>query len=310
MYCRASIETSAPCRLSRMRTSGLPPAIRVSVRASSSKIWIRSSAFFSSAGRGDAGVAADRRAQLADLGELREERDQVGREVREVGALAEEAPESRDRKVVLDQLAEALVGEGPVLLDEASVQDADLPDRAPGSSAPRAGASCRSPARPRRRRTGSRRRWRRSAAAAARRTPSRGRRRRRVDGPLDDAARRRGRPTCGTRRSRGSTGGAGEPRRPGPPSGGACRVLLEAAQEDVLELLADLGAERARRLRDLVDDPVEDGLHLAREGRLADEALVEHDAERVDVGAAVEGPRSDLLGREVRDRAHERARSS
>ena len=47
------------------------------------------------------------------------------------------------------------------------------------------------------------------------------------------------------------------------------RVLLEAAQDDVLELLADLGPERARRLRDLVDDAVEDRLDLAREGRLA-----------------------------------------
>ena len=66
--------------------------------------------------------------------------------------------------------------------------------------------------------------------------------------------------------------------------------------------------ERARRLRDLVDDAVEDRLDLAGEGRLADEALVEHDAERVDVGAAVEGPRGDLLGREVGDGADERAR--
>ena len=62
------------------------------------------------------------------------------------------------------------------------------------------------------------------------------------------------------------------------------------------ELLADLGPERPRRLRDLVDDAVEDGLDLAREGRLAHEALVEDDAEGVDVGAAVEGPRGDLLG--------------
>ena len=46
--------------------------------------------------------------------------------------------------------------------------------------------------------------------------------------------------------------------------GPLARVLLEAAQDDVLQLLADLGAERARRLRDLVDDPVEDRLHLAR----------------------------------------------
>ena len=86
------------------------------------------------------------------------------------------------------------------------------------------------------------------------------------------------------------------------------RVLLEAPHEDVLQLLADLRAEGARRLRDLVHDPVEDRLDLAREGRLPDEAFIEDHAERVDVGAPVEGPRRHLLGREVGDRAHERAR--
>ena len=90
----------------------------------------------------------------------------------------------------------------------------------------------------------------------------------------------------------------------GPPG----RVLLEAAHEDVLQLLADLGAERARRLRDLVHDPVEDRLDLSREGRLADEAFVEDHAERVDVRAPVEGARGHLLGREVRDRSDQRAR--
>ena len=41
MYCSASSETSAACRSSMARTRGLPPAIRVSVRASSSKtcVW-------------------------------------------------------------------------------------------------------------------------------------------------------------------------------------------------------------------------------------------------------------------------------
>ena len=50
MYWSASIEISAPWRLSRIRTSGFPPAIRVIVFAISSKIWMRSSAFFSPAG--------------------------------------------------------------------------------------------------------------------------------------------------------------------------------------------------------------------------------------------------------------------
>ena len=111
-----------------MRTSGLPPAIRVSVRAMSSKIWIRSSAFFSSAEAAMRESPLTRRAQLADLREQREEREEVRREVREVGALAEEPPGVARAEVVLDQLAEALVREGAVLLDEAAVEDADLPD--------------------------------------------------------------------------------------------------------------------------------------------------------------------------------------
>ena len=86
------------------------------------------------------------------------------------------------------------------------------------------------------------------------------------------------------------------------------RVLLEAAHQDVLELLADLGAEGPWRLGDLVHDPVEDRLDLPREGRLAQEAFVEDDAEGVDVRAAVEGPRCDLLGRQVGDRSDERSR--
>src|SRR5439155_461179 len=48
MYWSASMDISAPWRFSRIRTRGFPPAIRVNVRASISKIWIRSSAFFSS----------------------------------------------------------------------------------------------------------------------------------------------------------------------------------------------------------------------------------------------------------------------
>ena len=70
-----------------MRTSGLPPAIRVSVRARSSKIWMRSSAFFSSPAAATREFAGDRRAQLGDLRELRKERDQVGGEVGKVGPL-------------------------------------------------------------------------------------------------------------------------------------------------------------------------------------------------------------------------------
>ena len=68
MYWSASIEISAPWRFSRIRTSGLPPAMRVSVRASSSKIWIRSSTFFSSAGAAmrESPLTAARRSAISE----------------------------------------------------------------------------------------------------------------------------------------------------------------------------------------------------------------------------------------------------
>ena len=307
MYWSASIETSAPCRLSRMRTRGLPPAMRVRVCAMSSKTWIRSSAFFSSAGDRDAGVAADGGAQLADLGELGKEGDQVRREVGEVGALGG-AARVAGLEIVLDQLAEALVGEGAILLDEAAVEDADLADH---------GEVLQLLEQARLADPGLARHDRELAVAGDRGVQAPlelgelllpadedgGR------GALDDAARReddRHAELVGREARPVAPQGLGDLARL---LGALARVLLEAAQDDVLELLADLGPERPRRLRDLVDDAVEDRLDLAREGRLADEALVEDDAERVDVGAAVEGARGDLLGGEVGDRADERARS-
>ena len=75
-----------------MRTSGLPPAIRVSVRAMSSKTWIRSSAFFSS------GAAATRESPLiaarsspisASCGKRA---TRSGGEIREVRAFARSRP--------------------------------------------------------------------------------------------------------------------------------------------------------------------------------------------------------------------------
>ena len=44
-----------------------------------------------------------------------------------------------------------------------------------------------------------------------------------------------------------------------------------------------------------MDDAVEDRLDFSRERRLADEALIEDHAERIDVGASVEGAGGDLL---------------
>jgi hypothetical protein len=58
-----------------------------------------------------------------------------------------------------------------------------------------------------------------------------------------------------------------------------------------------------------VNDPIDDGLRLSREGRFADQALIEHRSERVDVGAAVEAVAGDLLRTQVRERADERARA-
>src|SRR5262249_368983 len=77
----------------------------------------------------DAGVAADGRAQLADLRELGKERHQVGGKVREVGPLGRGPARVAGLEGVLDQLAEALLREGEVLLDEATREDADLADR-------------------------------------------------------------------------------------------------------------------------------------------------------------------------------------
>ena len=71
-------------------------------------------------------VAARGGAQLADLREDGEEREEVAREVREVRARGLREARVLRAEVVLDQLAEPLVGEGAVVLDEAPRQDADL----------------------------------------------------------------------------------------------------------------------------------------------------------------------------------------
>jgi hypothetical protein len=85
------------------------------------------------------------------------------------------------------------------------------------------------------------------------------------------------------------------------------RLLLEAAEDDRLELLVDVRPQGARRLRQLVHDPVEDGLRVPVEGRRARHALVQHHAERVDVRAAVHLARHHLLGAQVGERSHEGA---
>src|SRR5712692_6620990 len=78
------------------------------------------------AGRGRARFAGDGRAQLRDLRQLREKGDQLRREVGKIRALARGGGRIPGPKVVLDELAEALVGESATLFDEAAVEDADL----------------------------------------------------------------------------------------------------------------------------------------------------------------------------------------
>ena len=84
---------------------------------------------FALTGRSDFRIAAHGRTQLADLRQQREKGEQLRREVGKVGPLGRGAPGVFRLKVVLDELAETLIGEGPVLLDESAVQDADPADR-------------------------------------------------------------------------------------------------------------------------------------------------------------------------------------
>src|SRR5262249_20736957 len=178
-------------------------------------------------------------------------------------------------KVVLDELAEALVGEGPVLLDEAPIQDPDLPDR---------GEVLQLLEEPRLSDTGLTRDHRELAL------PADGRVQEAVKlgelffpadddggrGPRDDAARGQddGHPELVAVEARlVATQRLGHLARL---LGTLVRILLEASHQDVLKLLANFGAEVARRLRDLVHDAIEDGLDLSRERRLADEAFIKN----------------------------------
>ena len=211
-------------------------------------------------------------------------------------------------EVVLDQLAEALVREGPVLLDEPALEDADLP---------RAG----------------------QARDLLDETGLAGSRLARHDGELafashgrvqqplqlgdlllapDERGGRRLRPRHhpAGRQHDGACVlvlvelGAVAAERLGEVAGAfrpLLGVLLEALEDDRLQLLAHVGADGPQRLRQLVDDAIEDRLHLARERRLSGEALVEDGPEGVRVGPSVEAPRRDLLRAEVRHGAHERA---
>ena len=81
-----------------MSTSGLPPAMRVSVRASSSKIWIRSSTLRSSAGTAmrESPLTAARSSVISESCGKRAMRSAARSE--KSGRSAEEDAASRERK--------------------------------------------------------------------------------------------------------------------------------------------------------------------------------------------------------------------
>ena len=88
-------------------------------------------------------------------------------------------------------------------------------------------------------------------------------------------------------------------------------VLLERLGDDPLELGGQMRVERARRHRRLVQNPVEDdGRRRAGERLPAGRHLVEHDAERKQIGARVELLAARLFRRHVGDGARSSCRGS
>ena len=80
--------------------------------------------------------------------------------------------------------------------------------------------------------------------------------------------------------------------------------LRQALVDDALELHRHACAQRCQRLGLLVEDAVEESLLVfCREWRLSADHLVEHDAERPDIRAAVDRAAFHLLGRHVSGRA-------
>src|SRR6476660_2676060 len=104
---------SAACRSSMTRTRGRPPASRVTVRASSSKICVRLS-----------GAAADGTANLRYVAEHREDRGQIRREIRKVGG--RRAAGVSQPEVLEEHLEEALVRESWIEFDGSPVQHPNL----------------------------------------------------------------------------------------------------------------------------------------------------------------------------------------
>ena len=245
--------------------------------------------------------------QLADFAEDGEEREQIAGEVGEVGARRGARAGVLPAEVVLDQLAEPLMSERAILLHEAALQDADLP------GAREARQLLDEPALPD---SGFARHDRELAF------PGHGR----MKPPLQLGDLLLAPDERGGRRLRSF-------QRPAPCQHHGARVLvlvqlgaisaqrfgqvagplrplfgvlLQALEDDRLELLADVGSERPQGAGKLVGDAVEHGLHFTRERRLSREALIEDCPQRIRVRPAVEAPRCDLLRAEVRHGAHER----
>ncbi len=85
-------------------------------------------------------------------------------------------------------------------------------------------------------------------------------------------------------------------------------ILLETPRDQAAELRRHLRAPRGHDRWCVPEDGRhERGLASARERPVAGRHLVQHDAEREDVGARVDGAALDLLGRHVRHRAHDDA---
>ena len=85
-------------------------------------------------------------------------------------------------------------------------------------------------------------------------------------------------------------------------------VLLQRPGDDTVHLRGQVRVHAARRRRAAIEDPLEDDRRrIARECRVSGRHLVEHDAEREQVGSRVERLSTRLLGRHVGDRPDRRA---
>ena len=87
-------------------------------------------------------------------------------------------------------------------------------------------------------------------------------------------------------------------------------ILLEEVMDHPVELGRDAGVELQRRDRRAVEDRFEDDRRCrSGERQGASRHLIEHDAERKQIGARVQLFAARLLGRHIRDGSHGRART-